>query len=74
MTARVFVANRGEIAVRIIEACDQLGIDTVLGVSSVDRDTLAVRRAGRVVVLGGPRAAESYLNVEAVVHAAVTTG
>lgn len=74
MTARVFVANRGEIAVRIIEACDQLGIDTVLGVSSADRDTLAVRRAGRVVVLGGPRAAESYLNVEAVVHAAVTTG
>lgn len=74
MKQRIFVANRGEIAVRIVEACDQLGYDTVLGVSSADKDTLAARRAGRVVVLGGPRPSESYLNMNAVVQAALSTG
>lgn len=76
MTAqeKIFVANRGEIALRIIEACDRLGFDTVLGVSSADTASLPARRAGRTVVLGGPRGAESYLNVNAVIHAAVETG
>jgi acetyl-CoA carboxylase biotin carboxylase subunit len=74
MKHRIFVANRGEIAVRIIEACDRLGYGTVLGVSSADKDTLAARRAGRVVTLGGPRPAESYLNMNAVVQAAISTG
>jgi acetyl-CoA carboxylase biotin carboxylase subunit len=74
MNHRIFVANRGEIAVRIIEACDRLGYDTVLGVSSADKDTLAARRAGRVVTLGGPRPADSYLNMNAVVQAALSTG
>lgn len=76
MTTRhkVFVANRGEIALRIVEACDRLGIETVLGVSEADRDTLAARRAGRAVVLGPARATESYLCMEAVVQAAVATG
>lgn len=73
-TQRVFVANRGEIALRIIDACDRLGFATVLGVSSADRESLPAQRAGRVVTLGGPRAADSYLNVPAVVHAAVATG
>lgn len=71
---RVFVANRGEIALRIIEACDRLGIQTVLGVSSADVTTLAARRAGRVLVLGGPRATQSYLDVNAVAHAAIASG
>jgi len=71
---RVFVANRGEIALRIIEACDRLNIETVLGVSGADRDMLAARRAGRTVVLGPPRAPESYLSIETVIHAAVATG
>ncbi|HLU75479.1 MAG TPA: biotin carboxylase N-terminal domain-containing protein [Nonomuraea sp.] len=71
---RVFVANRGEIALRVVEACDRLGFETVLGVSSADRDTLAARRAGRVVVLGGPHAIGSYLSIPAVLHAAVATG
>jgi acetyl-CoA carboxylase, biotin carboxylase subunit len=71
---KIFVANRGEIAVRIIDACARLGIDTVLGVSAADTDSLAAKRAGRVVVLGGPRASESYLSIPAVVHAAVSTG
>ncbi|GAA1535266.1 acetyl-CoA carboxylase biotin carboxylase subunit [Microbacterium ginsengiterrae] len=74
MTERVFVANRGEIAVRIIEACDRLGYETVLGVSLADRSSLAARRAGRVVVLGGPQSRESYLSVDAVLQAAISTG
>ncbi len=76
MTSRqkVFVANRGEIALRIIEACDRLGVDTVLGVSAADKDTLAARRAGQTVVLGPARATQSYLSIDAVVHAAVSTG
>ena len=74
MTHRVFVANRGEIAVRVIEACDQLGYETVLGVSRADTDTLGARRAGRCVVLGGARPAESYLAMETVLHAAIATG
>ena len=72
--AKVFVANRGEIAVRIIDACDRLGIDTVLGVSTADTTTLGAHRAGRTVVIGGPRPAESYLNMNAVVQAALSTG
>ncbi|HWK61560.1 MAG TPA: biotin carboxylase N-terminal domain-containing protein [Eoetvoesiella sp.] len=71
---KVFVANRGEIALRIIEACDRLGIDTVLGVSAFDKNSLPARRAGQTVVLGPSHASESYLNVDAVVHAAVATG
>lgn len=74
MKHRIFVANRGEIAVRIIEACDRLGYDTVLGVSTADKDTLAAKRAGRVVTIGGPRPADSYLNMNAVVQAALSTG
>ena len=71
---RVFIANRGEIAVRLIEACDRLGFETVLGVSAADRDTLGARRAGRTVVLGAPRPGDSYLAANTVVHAAVATG
>jgi acetyl-CoA carboxylase biotin carboxylase subunit len=74
MTDRVFVANRGEIAVRVIDACARLGLETVLGVSSADRDTLGARRADRVVVLGGPRPADSYLAEPTVVQAALSTG
>ncbi|MFF4414336.1 acetyl/propionyl/methylcrotonyl-CoA carboxylase subunit alpha [Streptosporangium sp. NPDC001559] len=74
MTHRIFIANRGEIAVRIIEACDRLGFETVLGVSQADTATLGARRATRSVVLGGPQSRDSYLSVAGVVHAAVATG
>ncbi|MYU22568.1 biotin carboxylase N-terminal domain-containing protein [Streptomyces sp. SID8352] len=74
MTHRIFIANRGEIAVRIIEACERLGFETVLGVSSADTTTLGARRATRSVVLGGPQSRDSYLSVAGVVHAAVETG
>ncbi|MGY1620732.1 acetyl/propionyl/methylcrotonyl-CoA carboxylase subunit alpha [Geodermatophilus sp. SYSU D00965] len=74
MTDRVFVANRGEIAVRVIDACARLGLQTVLGVSTADRETLGARHADRVVVLGGPRPGDSYLAEQAVVQAALSTG
>tara|TARA_R110002072_G_scaffold294270_2_gene464271 strand:- start:5508 stop:6866 length:1359 start_codon:yes stop_codon:yes gene_type:complete len=76
MTAprRIYIANRGEIALRVIEACERLGYETVLGVSSADRDTLAAKRATQTVVLGGPQSGDSYLNQNAVVHAAIKTG
>ena len=71
---RLFVANRGEIALRAIRAAHALGMETVLGVSSADRDSLGAREAGRTVVLGPPQARDSYLNAGLVVHAAVATG
>ena len=67
---RVLVANRGEIAVRIIHACRELGIGTVLAVSEADRDSLGARLADRAVCIGPPRAPQSYLDVARVVTAA----
>jgi acetyl-CoA carboxylase biotin carboxylase subunit len=71
---RVFVANRGEIAVRVIRACRSLGIEAVVGVSEADTETLAARMADQVVVLGPPLAAESYLRADKIVEAALQTG
>jgi acetyl-CoA carboxylase biotin carboxylase subunit len=71
---RVFVANRGEIAVRIIRACRDAGIETVVGVSEADRETMAARMADRAVCIGPAPSGDSYLNIDAVVTAAVGTG
>lgn len=71
---RVLIANRGEIAVRIIRACRELGIEAVLAVSEADRESLPARLADRTVCIGTARPLESYLNVNAVVMAAVGTG
>lgn len=71
---RVLIANRGEIAVRVIKACFDEGLESVLAVSSADRDTLAARLADQVVVIGPPAATDSYLDVNRIVAAAVTTG
>lgn len=71
---RLFIANRGEIAVRIIRTCRALGIETVLGVSYADRDSLGAQLATRCVVLGPAPATDSYLKIETVVHAAKATG
>ncbi|MDM0085445.1 acetyl-CoA carboxylase biotin carboxylase subunit [Variovorax sp. J31P179] len=71
---RVFVANRGEIAVRVIRACRTLGIEAVVGVSEADTETLAARMADEVVVLGPPLASESYLRADKIVEAALQTG
>jgi acetyl-CoA carboxylase biotin carboxylase subunit len=70
---RVLVANRGEIAVRIIRACRELGIETVAVYSTADRDSLHVRLADRAVCVGPPPAPQSYLNVVSIVGAAETT-
>ena len=71
---RVLVANRGEIAARIIRTCRQLGIETVLTVSAADRDSLPARLADRAVCIGPARPGDSYLQPAAVVHAAIATG
>ena len=72
--ARVFVANRGEIAVRIVRACRALGLEAVVGVSDVDRDSAAARLADRAVCIGPARATDSYLRAETIVQAALGTG
>jgi acetyl-CoA carboxylase biotin carboxylase subunit len=72
--SRVFVANRGEIAVRIIRACREIGIETVLGVSEIDRETLAARMADRVICIGPAQALKSYLSIPTIVTAAKGTG
>ena len=74
MFRRVLIANRGEIAVRIIRACRELEIETVAVYSAADRDALHVQLATRAVCIGPARAAESYLNQAAILTAAVETG
>ena len=74
MFSRVLVANRGEIAVRVIRSLHELGIEAVAIYSTADSDSLHVRMADQAVRVGPPAAAESYLNIPSVVAAAVTTG
>jgi acetyl-CoA carboxylase biotin carboxylase subunit len=71
---RVFIPNRGEIALRIVNACRKLGHESVLGFSEADRDGLAAREADRAVCLGPGPAAQSYLRDDVVVQAALGTG
>jgi acetyl-CoA carboxylase biotin carboxylase subunit len=72
--SRVMIANRGEIASRIIRACHALGLETVLAVSEADRDSLPARQAGRAVCIGPAEPGKSYLNPKAIVAAALGTG
>jgi len=67
---RIFVANRGEIAVRIIRACKALGIETVVGVSEADAASLGAKIADLSVLIGAATASESYLRVERLIEAA----
>ncbi len=71
---RLFIANRGEIALRIVRAAQGLGIETVVGVSDADRDSAAARLADRLLVMGPGPAAKSYLDPRLVVHAARESG
>ena len=74
MFNRVLVANRGEIAVRIIRALHELGVEAVAVYSTADEDALHVRLADRAVRIGPPPASESYLSIPSVIAAAATTG
>jgi acetyl-CoA carboxylase, biotin carboxylase subunit len=70
---RILIANRGEIAMRIIRTCRHLGIETVLAASAADRGSMPERYADRTVCIGPARPADSYLKVEAIVQAALST-
>jgi acetyl-CoA carboxylase biotin carboxylase subunit len=71
---RILIANRGEIATRVIRTCRELGIETVLAASEADRDSLPARLADRTVCIGPARPSESYLKIETIVQAALGTG
>ena len=73
MLDKVVIANRGEIAVRIIRACQEFGIKTVAIHSTADRDSLHVRLADEAVCVGPPSSKESYLNIANIVSAAAIT-
>lgn len=74
MIEKVLVANRGEIAVRIIRACREMGIETVAIYSTADKDALHVELADEAVCIGSPLPKNSYLNIENIISAAVLTG
>jgi acetyl-CoA carboxylase biotin carboxylase subunit len=71
---RILIANRGEIALRIVRAARALGVESVLAASAADRDSLAAREADRTIVIGPPPARASYLDARLIVHAAKATG
>lgn len=74
MFHKILVANRGEIAVRIVRACEELGIRTVVAYSEADRDSLAVRLADEAICIGPAAPAQSYLKPPALISAALISG
>ncbi len=74
MIDKILIANRGEIALRIIRACRELGIETVAVYSTADKNALHAQIADRSVCIGGPRSTESYLNSRAILAACEITG
>jgi acetyl-CoA carboxylase biotin carboxylase subunit len=73
MIRRVLIANRGEIAVRVIRACQMLGIETVIVTSEADREAMPAQLADRAICIGPARSTDSYLNYRAIVTAALAT-
>jgi acetyl-CoA carboxylase biotin carboxylase subunit len=73
MFRKVLIANRGEIALRVIRACNEMGIRTVAVHSTADTDSLHVRFADQAICIGGPSPAASYLNIPAIISAAEVT-
>ena len=74
MFSKVLIANRGEIALRVLRACKELGVQTVAVHSTADADAMHVRLADESVCIGPPAAAESYLNIPSIVSACEITG
>jgi acetyl-CoA carboxylase, biotin carboxylase subunit len=74
MFRRILIANRGEVAVRIVRACHELGVEAVAVYSTADQGSLHVQLADQAVQVGPPAAAQSYLNMPSLVAAATTTG
>ena len=74
MFSKILIANRGEIAVRVIRACKEMGVQTVAVFSTADRDALHVALADESYCIGGPRPQESYLNEDAILTVATESG
>src|SRR5215470_15640864 len=74
MFRKILIANRGEIALRVMWACKELGIETVAVYSEADQGSLHVRFADQAVCIGPPRNIDSYLNIPAIISAAEITG
>lgn len=74
MFSKILIANRGEIAVRIIRACKEMGIATVAVYSQADREALHVALADESFCIGGPEAADSYLNENQIISTALLAG
>ncbi len=74
MIKKILIANRGEIAVRIIRTCKEMSIRTVAVYSTADKEALHVQLADEAVCIGGPRAKDSYLNMNQIIQAACSTG
>ena len=74
MFSKILIANRGEIAVRIIRACKEMGVSTVAIYSEADRNALHVALADQSYCIGGPEASSSYLNEDQIISAAILSG
>jgi acetyl-CoA carboxylase biotin carboxylase subunit len=74
MFKKILIANRGEIALRVLWACKELGVKTVAVYSEADSESLHVRFADQAVCIGPPRNIDSYLNIPAIISAAEITG
>jgi acetyl-CoA carboxylase biotin carboxylase subunit len=74
MQNKVLIANRGEIALRVIRACKELGIKTVAVYSTADKDSLQVKFADESICIGKEKSADSYLNMNRILSAAISTG
>ena len=74
MFRKILIANRGEIALRILRACRELGVKSVIAYSEADRDSLPVRLSDEAVCIGPAPASGSYNNIPAIISAALLTG